>query len=110
MLKTTTVSAVIKLLSEIFTRFRLPRVVVSDNGPPFTSRKYNQLMTKKVLKLPSLPYRTPRRNNSVKFVKCAIMEAIRDGIDVDIALQTYLLEYRNVEYSTTGVSPAVATT
>lgn len=74
------------------------------------SRKYNQFMTKNVLKLPSLRYRTPRRNNSVKFVKCAIKEAIRDGIDIDMALQTYLLEYRNVEYSTTGVSPAVATT
>lgn len=35
MLKTTTASAVIKLLSKTFTRFRLPRVAVSDNPPVY---------------------------------------------------------------------------
>ncbi|XP_063635203.1 uncharacterized protein LOC134805952 [Cydia splendana] len=43
---------------------------------------------------------------AVKLCKRAIKKAMRDGGDIDAALQAYLLAYRNVEHSTTGVSPA----
>lgn len=39
--------------------------------------------------------------------KRAIKKALKDGHDVDTALQSYLMTYRNVEHSTTGASPAM---
>ncbi|XP_063370633.1 uncharacterized protein K02A2.6-like [Cydia amplana] len=44
---------------------------------------------------------------AVKLCKRAIKKAFRDGVDVDVALQTYLLAYRNSVHSTTGETPAM---
>ncbi|XP_026491802.2 uncharacterized protein K02A2.6-like [Vanessa tameamea] len=75
----TTAGAVVKVLRETFARFGLPREVVSDHGPPFSSSEYKDFMN----------------NNGIK-----------GGYDLDAVLQSYLLDYRNVEHSTTGVAPA----
>ncbi|XP_063534911.1 uncharacterized protein K02A2.6-like [Cydia strobilella] len=44
---------------------------------------------------------------AVKLCKRAIKKSFRDGLDVDVALQTYLLAYRNSVHSTTGETPAM---
>ena len=41
-LNTTTVSIVIEALKEIFTRFGIPSVVVSDNGHQYDSREMKE--------------------------------------------------------------------
>lgn len=106
----TTAEAVIKVLRETFARFGLPKEVVSDNGPPFSSKEYNEFMTRNGVKVSFSAVYHPASNGAaegaVKLCKRAVRKALRDGCDVDAALQTYLFTYRNVTHSTTGVSPA----
>lgn len=106
----TTASAVIKVLRETFARFGLPREVVSDNGPPFTSKEYAEFMQNNGIRLSYSAIYHPSSNGAaegaVKLCKRAVKKSLRDGQDMEAALQTYLLAYRNVEHSTTGVSPA----
>lgn len=107
----TTAQAVIKVLRTTFARFGLPKEIVSDNGPPFTSREYQEFMTNNGIKItftaPYHPSSNGAAENAVKLCKNAIKKSVRDGIDIDTALQTYLMVYRNVEHSVTGVSPAM---
>lgn len=107
----TTASAVVKVLRTTFARFGLPKEIVSDNGPPFSSREYQEFMSNNGIKVTFTPVYHPASNgaaeNAVKLCKRAIKKSIRDGIDLDEALQTYLMMYRNVEHSSTGESPAM---
>ncbi|XP_053608362.2 uncharacterized protein K02A2.6-like [Plodia interpunctella] len=106
----TTASSVIKVLRETFARFGLPRQIVSDNGPPFSSREYADFMSKNGIMVTFSAAYHPSSNGAaegaVKLCKRAVKKAMRDKIDIDAALQSYLMAYRNVEHSTTGVSPA----
>lgn len=107
----TTASAVIKVLRETFARYGLPKEVVSDNGPPFSSREYTDFMTANGIKVTFTAVYHPSSNgaaeNAVNLCKRAMKKALRDGSDVDAALQSYLMMYRNVEHSSTGASPAM---
>lgn len=111
MTKTTAIE-VIRVLRETFARFGLPKEVVSDNGPPFSSREYEEFMRNNGVKVTHSAVYHPASNGAaegaVKLCKRAVKKALRDGYDIDTALQSYLMMYRNVEHSTTGVSPAVA--
>ncbi|XP_037303504.1 uncharacterized protein K02A2.6 [Manduca sexta] len=106
----TTAGAVIAILRETFARFGLPKEVVSDNGPPFSSKEYAAFMDKNGIKLTFTAIYHPSSNGAaegaVKLCKRAVKKSLREGQDIEAALQTYLLAYRNVEHSTTGVSPA----
>lgn len=106
----TTASAVIKVLRETFARFGLPKEIVSDNGPPYSSQEMKNFMDNNGIKhLFTSPYH-PSSNGlaeaAVKICKKAIKKAIRDKYDLEAALHTYLLYYRNTEHATTGETPA----
>jgi hypothetical protein len=107
----TTASAVIKVLEETFARFGLPLEIVSDNGPPFTSKEYQHFLLQNGIKATYSAAYHPSSNGAaegaVKLCKRTIKKALRDGHNVDSALQSYLMMYRNVEHSSTGVSPAM---
>lgn len=106
----TTGSHVCKILRETFARFGLPTEVVSDNGPPFTSHEIQEFMKNNGIKHTFTPVYHPASNgaaeNAVKLCKKALKKAKRDNQDLDIALQAYLMAYRNIEHATTGQSPA----
>lgn len=106
----TTAKAVIVKLREMWARFGIPKQLVSDNGPPFSSDEFNQFLTNNgVEHLFSAPYH-PASNglaeNSVKILKRVIKKALGQRVDVDTALQRFLLMYRTTEHSTTKESPA----
>ncbi|XP_063827130.1 uncharacterized protein K02A2.6-like [Ostrinia nubilalis] len=110
-MNTTTANSVINKLREIFARFGIPRQIVSDNGPPFSSEEFRLfLMHNGMEHLLSAPYH-PASNgaaeNAVKTCKMVITKAVRQGVNTEVALQRYLLMYRNTEHSTTGESPAL---
>nr|XP_026497737.1 uncharacterized protein K02A2.6-like [Vanessa tameamea] len=106
----TTAGAVVKVLRETFARFGLPREVFSDHGPLFSSSEYKDFMNNNGIKVTYTAIYHPASNGAaegaVKLCKRAIKKSMQDGYDLDAALQSYLLDYRNVEYSTTGVAPA----
>ncbi|XP_063540822.1 uncharacterized protein K02A2.6-like [Cydia strobilella] len=107
----TNAGAVIKELRATFARFGLPRELVSDQGPPFTSNEFKHFLETNGIKQSFSPAYHPASNgaaeNAVKLCKRAISKAIRERTDVDAALQTYLMTYRNSMHSTTGDSPAM---
>lgn len=110
-MKLTTAGDVIHKLRDLCSRFGIPRQIVSDNGPPFTSEEFRLFLVHNGIEhLFSAPYH-PASNgaaeNAVKTCKKVILKARNQGVDTEVALQRYLLMYRNTEHSTTGESPAV---
>lgn len=109
-MKQTNALSVIKVLRATFARFGLPEEIVSDQGPPFTSEEFRSFLKKNGIRQKFSPAYHPASNgaaeNAVKLCKRAIKKAYRDNVDVDTALQTFLLAYRNSVHSTTGETPA----
>jgi transposase InsO family protein len=107
----TTAGAVIAALCELFSRWGLPKQIVSDNGPPFSStelRNYCQgLSIEHIFSAPYHPASNGLAEVTVKALKRVIKKAIHEKQDINKALWTYLLYYRNTTHSTTGQSPAM---
>lgn len=109
-MKETTALAVITNLREIFARFGIPRQLVSDNGPPFSSVEFNNFLSNNGIEhcysAPYHPSSNGAAENAVKICKKVIKKALKLHIDIECALQRYLLMYRNTEHHTTGECPA----
>ncbi|XP_063366282.1 uncharacterized protein K02A2.6-like [Cydia amplana] len=103
--------SVIKVLRETFARFGLPAEIVSDQGPPFTSIEFGDFLKLNGIRQYFSPIHHQSSNGAaeaaVKLCKRALKKAYRDKVDVEAALQTYLMAYRNSTQSTTGESPAM---
>ncbi|XP_026742280.1 uncharacterized protein K02A2.6-like [Trichoplusia ni] len=107
----TNASQVIKVLRNTFARFGLPIEIVSDQGPPFTSIEFKNFLNSNGIRQLFSPAYHPSSNgaaeNAVKVCKSTIRKAYKDNVDVDAALQAFLLSYRNTPHTTTGQSPAM---
>ncbi|CAK1583678.1 unnamed protein product [Parnassius mnemosyne] len=107
----TNATSIVKVLRSIFARFGLPLELVSDQGPPFTSIEFKSFLKNNGIQQRFSPAYHPASNgaaeNAVKLCKRAIKKAYRDDVDIDTALQTFLLSYCNSKQSTTGESPAM---
>ncbi|CAG9560835.1 unnamed protein product [Danaus chrysippus] len=97
-------------LEEVFVRWGLPKQMVTDNGPPFTSTDFskftNKLGIEHLFSAPYHPASNGAAENAVRTIKKVIRKAIRKKEDIQSFLNTFLLHYRNTEHSTTGESPA----
>lgn len=106
----TTADATVGKLRESWSRWGIPKQVVSDNGPPFSSSQFRAFLeSNRIHQMHSAPYH-PASNgaaeNAVKIIKNVIKKARRDGIDPELAIQRYLLMYHNTPHCSTGESPA----
>ena len=105
----TTSAQTILVLRTKFARFGLPKQLVSDNGPQFTSDEFEQFLVRNgVSHIRSSPYH-PSTNGAaeslVQTVKQALRSGYRDGLSMEKALASLLLRYRSTPHATTGVSP-----
>ena len=94
----TTTARTISVLREMFARFGLPKHLVSDNGPQFTSDEFEQfLVGNGVNHIRSSPYH-PSTNGAaerlVQTVKQALRSGCRDGLSLERALASFLQRYR----------------
>lgn len=108
----TSASAVIDCFRRIFARFGIPKRLVSDNGPPFSSVELATYLKHNGVKhLPVAPYH-PSSNgaaeNAVRTIKRVLKKAAIENVDDNTALSKFLFMYRNTEHGTTGREPAVA--
>ncbi|KAG6456672.1 hypothetical protein O3G_MSEX009875 [Manduca sexta] len=107
----TNAAQVIHVLRATFARFGLPVELASDQGPPFASSEFSIFLKQNGIRQIFLPTYHPSSNgaaeNAVKSCKMVIKKAYRDNVDVDAALQNFLLVYRNTSHSTTGETPAM---
>ena len=99
----------ISVLREMFARFGLPKQLVSDSGPQFTSDEFEQFLVNGVNHIRSSPYH-PSSNGTaerlVQTVKQALRSSCRDGLSFERALASFLLRYHCAPHATTGVSPS----
>lgn len=106
----TTAVDVIRRLRGLFAQFGLPHQIVSDNGPPFTGEAFKYFLKnngiEQILTAPYHPASNGAAENAVKLIKSVIKKAVSQKIDVEAAIDKYLLVYRNTEHTTTGETPA----
>ena len=96
----TTSTKTITVLREIFARFGLPRQVVSDNGPQFTSSEFQQFISSNLVKhITTAPYH-PSSNGAaermVQTVKQAVRAGLQRGDSLEQSLAAFLLRYRAI--------------
>lgn len=88
----------------------LPDRIVTDNGPPFTSKEFDSFLKmngiQHIFTPPFHPSSKRAAENAVKTVKNAIKKAKCDGKVINVAVQQFLFSYRNSIHATTNVSPA----
>ena len=104
-------SDTIRVLRDLFGRFGLPQVCVSDGGPQFTSHEFEDFMKKNgISHIPTPPYH-PASNGQIETMvnnfKKAMMKMKHTNPDIMLNLQNWLMCYRNTPHSATGVEPAV---
>lgn len=109
MMRTTALS-VIAVLRDLWAKFGIPRQIVSDNGPPFSSTEFHNFLQHNgvdhIFTAPYHPASNGAAESAVKICKRAIKKALKQNIDIDTALCRFLLTYRNTEHAATGDSPA----
>ncbi|XP_037292446.1 uncharacterized protein K02A2.6-like isoform X1 [Manduca sexta] len=107
----TAAGSTIAKLHELWSRFGIPKQIVTDNGPPFTSGEFANFVrrngTEHIFTAPYHPSSNGAAENAVRTLKKVIKKAVLERKNVDRTLNTFLLHYRNIEHSTTKESPAV---
>lgn len=100
-----TSTSVIKFLKEQFSRYGIPDTLVTDNGPQYTSDKFNQFVQSwEFVHVTSSPHHHRANGKveaAVKIAKSLIKKAHRDNKDPFLAL----LDYRNTPTEEIGTSP-----
>ncbi|KAK3736228.1 hypothetical protein QZH41_007340 [Actinostola sp. cb2023] len=104
-LKTTTSATLIEFYKEQFSRHGIPDVLMTDNGPQYTSREFTDFAREWEFKhLSSSPHHSRSNGKSesaVKIVKHLFKKAIADNKDPWLAL----LDYRNTPTEGIKTSP-----
>ena len=107
---TITSSAVITFLSDMFTRWGLPREIISDNGKQFTSREFEDFLSGLGIKHCKTALYHPQSNGAVERFNRVLKEGLRGGKSsnqpIEVTLRSILASYLSIPHSTTGVSPA----
>ncbi len=106
----TTTERTVDVLRSLFSRYGLPDQIVSDNGPQFRSQEFAQFCTgngiKHTLVAPYHPNSNGEAERFVQSFKNALKAANAKPAEVTLALNNFLLRYRNTPHSATGKTPA----
>lgn len=109
-MNSTNAEKTISVLDKTFSLFGFPKQLVYDNGPPFTSREIDTYMKSNginhILTPPYHPSSNGAAENAVKLVKKCIKKAISDKINIELALNKFLVDYRNSITTVTSKTPA----
>ena len=108
-MKSTTPTATIEKLREIFATHRLPKTVFSNNGANFSSNEFEVFMSKNGIKhikvLPYHPASNGQAERAVRVFKDEIVKMEGGSLKTKLARKIFL-NYCIIPHSTTGVSPA----
>ena len=102
----------ITVFQSLFARFGLPELIVSDNGTQFTSQIFKTFCSsngiKHITSAPYYPASNGAAENCVRTVKKALLRALGKNkfIDINLALSSFLTDYRNTPHCTTGKKPS----
>ncbi|XP_059052566.1 uncharacterized protein K02A2.6-like [Achroia grisella] len=109
-MSTITTSRLCSELDTIFTSLGLPQIIVSDNGPQFTSQEFHEYCRYNAIRhVKSSPYH-PRTNRLaerlVRTFKTRMSASISDGLSLKERLENFLFTYRITPRTDAGKSPA----
>ena len=106
----TSAKATLPKLDRILSSFGIPISIKTDNGPPFTSKTFNDYCPLMGIKHQLMTPRHPRANGLVenfnRVVKKVTRTAVIERKSWKQELYTFLRSYRATPHSTTGESPA----
>lgn len=104
-LKDTTSATIVEILRQQFSRYGIPDVLVSENGPQFTSREFGKFSRewefKHVTSSPYHPKSNGKAESAVKVAKNIFKKAYRDNQDPWLAM----LDQRNTPTQGVDSSP-----
>ena len=97
----------IEALREMFSRWGIPRQLVTDNGPQFVSNMFQRFMKsngiKHVLSAPYHPATNGLAERFVQTMKQALKASKKDGnVTLSQRMGRFLLSYRNARHETTN--------
>ena len=103
-----TTAKTVEKLRAIFATHGLPKTIVSDNGPSFTSEEFKLFMRSNGIRhIKSAPYH-PSTNGLAERAVQTVKQGLRQmkGASVEEKLSKFLHKYRITPHSTTGISPS----
>ena len=107
----TTSTATINVLRDILSRYGLPEIMVSDNGPQFIASEFQQFCRNNgIMHRASAAYKPSTNGQAervVQILNSATAQARVTKQDVNVVLARSLLAYRNTPHTTTGEAPSV---
>ncbi|XP_062705424.1 uncharacterized protein K02A2.6-like [Aedes albopictus] len=110
-MKQITADLTIKALFETFSRFGIPEVMRSDNGPQFTSESLRKFCREYgIVQQKTTPY-WPQANGEVERMNNTILKRLRISEELNSSdwkwdLRNFLLMYNSTPHSVTGVAPS----
>lgn len=108
-MSSTTSERTIDTLRNMFARYGLPQIMVTDNGSQFTSAEFQEFVHKNgITHKRSAPYHPSTNGQAERFVqtlKQAVRAARSDTGSAQAKLDRFLLAYRNAKHAVTGESP-----
>lgn len=107
---TTSAGKTVEVLSELFARYGVPQVLVSDNGPQFVAQEFAEFMhANGINHLRGAPYHPATNGEAERFVqtfKQALQKGKEERGTLKQKLDRFLLVNRTAPHTTTGVPPA----
>ena len=108
-LSSSTASQTVNCLLSFISTYGIPKTIISDNGPQFTSEHFSLFCRDNGIMHKCTPPYHPASNGQVERVVQELKKALRTRpADVSEKTQLYrfLFSYRNTPHSTTNVAPA----
>ena len=104
----TSAAATIEKLRVTFATHGLPRTIVSDNGPAFTSSEFQEFTKRNGIEhLTSAPYH-PASNGLAERAVQTVKEGVKKmSGSLEVRIARFLFKYRVTPQATTGIAPAV---
>ncbi|XP_059223944.1 uncharacterized protein K02A2.6-like [Stomoxys calcitrans] len=99
-------------IRELFCRYGLVDIVVTDNGRQFTCETFREFLkvngVRHVLTPPGHPATNGQAEITVKTIKKSLIATLKSNprLEFETVLNRCLIDYRNSKHSTTGESPA----
>ena len=107
--KTITAINIINKLKQLFSRYGIPKVVVSDNGTQFVAKETSMFFEQLKIQHHKVALYAPHQNGLVerfnKILAERIAESKKMGWNLDQTLQAVLFHYRSTPHVTTNISP-----
>ena len=100
---------VIPAMKEIYNTYGNPVTQISDNGPPFNSRKMVEFTTQRGIEKQLIPPHHPSANPVENFMRPlgkAMKIGAHNGRDAQETLDEFLSDYKQTPHPATGLTPA----